>query len=66
MYNMFICPKCGKPINGHIEYNCGYPIIVYRCTNCSYDSSNEKIISDNKTTYINKNIYNNTTIIKEE
>ena len=31
------CPVCGRYMNFHMEYNCGYPQIFYTCS-CGYDT----------------------------
>lgn len=46
---MKLCPICGKYMSSEIKYNCGYPLVVFKCL-CGYSSEKSDYYTTNHTT----------------
>lgn len=46
---MKLCPICGRYMNSEIKYNCGYPLVIFRCV-CGYYSEKSGYYTTNHTT----------------
>ena len=45
---MMVCPKCGRLMTFSMTYVAGNPVVIWRCI-CGYDSSQERVVTTNRT-----------------
>ena len=68
MNDIYICPRCGKFMDSHIEYNYGNVFVRLYCS-CGYTNKDCRTgIQTNRTDYknITNKISSSTTVIKGE